>query len=129
MYLIQFNSIITPFNSIIYSNSNNELISPIVISLICLIFECGDPTYNPSHEHWFTSYFFLGGGGGVVIMTSMEFGNLVGLLSSSRRFDKVFLVNCFDRWNQWMWLVSWRRQGMLTQGPAPDHYFLHFRIH
>ena len=23
-------------------------------------------------------------------------------------------------WNQWMWLVSCRRQGMLTQGPAPD---------
>ena len=63
MYLIQFNSIITPFNSIIYSNSNNELISPIVISLICLIFECSDPTYNPSHEHWFNSYFFFGGGG------------------------------------------------------------------
>ena len=23
-------------------------------------------------------------------------------------------------WNQYMWLVSCRRQGMLTQGPAPD---------
>ena len=44
--------------------------------------------------------FFWEGGGGVDILTSMEFGNLVGLLSSSRRFDKVFLVNCFDRWNQ-----------------------------
>ena len=31
-----------------------------------------------------------------------------------------FLDDCFGRWSQWMWLVSCRRQGMLTQGPAPD---------
>ena len=31
-----------------------------------------------------------------------------------------FLVDCLGGWNQWMWLVSCRRQGMLTQGHAPD---------
>ena len=31
-----------------------------------------------------------------------------------------FLVNCFGGWDQQMWLVSCRRQGMMTQGPAPD---------
>ena len=31
-----------------------------------------------------------------------------------------FLDNCLGGWSQWMWLVSSRRQGMLTQGPIPD---------
>ena len=31
-----------------------------------------------------------------------------------------FLDDCLGRWIQWMWLVSCRRQGMLTQGPTPD---------
>ena len=30
------------------------------------------------------------------------------------------LVNFLGRWNQYMWLVSCRRQGIVTQGPAPD---------
>ena len=30
------------------------------------------------------------------------------------------MVDCLGGWNQYMWLVSCRRQGMLTQGPAPD---------
>ena len=34
-----------------------------------------------------------------------------------------FLVNCLGRWNQSMWLVSCRRQGMLTQGLTPDPKF------
>ena len=31
-----------------------------------------------------------------------------------------FLIYCFGGWSHWMWLVSCRRQGMLTQGPAPN---------
>ena len=31
-----------------------------------------------------------------------------------------FVINCLGGWNQKMWLVSCRRQEMLTQGPAPD---------
>ena len=31
-----------------------------------------------------------------------------------------FLLNCLGGWNQQMWLVSCTRQGMLTQGLAPD---------
>ena len=31
-----------------------------------------------------------------------------------------FLVDCLGGWNQWMWLVSCRRQEMLPQGPAAD---------
>ena len=34
-----------------------------------------------------------------------------------------FLVNCLGGWNQSMWLVSCRRQGMLTQGLTPDPKF------
>ena len=64
MYLIQFNSIITPFNSIIYSNSNNELISPIVISLICLILSLSvaTPLITPVMSTDLIAIFFLGGG-------------------------------------------------------------------
>ena len=36
------------------------------------------------------------------------------------RFFCFFLNNILGGQSQWMWLVSWRRQGMLTQGPAPD---------
>ena len=35
-------------------------------------------------------------------------------------FFVFFLVDGLGGWNQQMWLVSCRRQGMLTQGPAPD---------
>ena len=31
-----------------------------------------------------------------------------------------FLDDSFDGWSQSMWLVPWRRQVILTQGPAPD---------
>ena len=31
-----------------------------------------------------------------------------------------FFVDCLNGWNQWMWLVSCSRQGMLTQGSSPD---------
>ena len=34
-----------------------------------------------------------------------------------------FLVDCLSGWSQWMWLVSCRRQEMLTQGSAPDPKF------
>ena len=34
--------------------------------------------------------------------------------------DFCFVVNRLGRWSQWIWLVSCRRQGMLTQGPSPD---------
>ena len=30
------------------------------------------------------------------------------------------VLPCLGGWSQWLWLVSCRRQGMLTQGPAPD---------
>ena len=35
-------------------------------------------------------------------------------------FFVFFLVDGLGGWNQQMWLVSCRRQGMLTQGPEPD---------
>ena len=31
-----------------------------------------------------------------------------------------FLIDCLGGQNQWMWLVSFRRQGMLTQVPTQD---------
>ena len=41
----------------------------------------------------------------------------------AERYDEkssIFHIFTLKSWSQWMWLVSCRRQGMLTQGPAPD---------
>ena len=48
-------------------------------------------------------------------------GNKIRFVGSLICFHNFFLLdNCFGRWSQWMWLVSCRRQEMLTQGLTPD---------
>ena len=45
--------------------------------------------------------------------------DLLGVLSFFQIFC-FFLDDCLDRQSQWMWLMSWRWHGVLTQGHAPD---------
>ena len=51
----------------------------------------------------------------VQIMSDSNVGSWITFFGSL-----FFVVNCLDEWNPWIWQVSCRGQGMLTQGPAPD---------
>ena len=57
--------------------------------------------------------FYRGGGGGVRGWRK----NGRGLEPSKKVCD---ISSCLVGWSKWMWLVSWRRQGILTQDSVLD---------
>ena len=57
---------------------------------------------------------------GFCVRRPRQYNTICWELDLVSRLFVFFLVDCLGGWNQEIWLVSCRRQGMLTQWPAPD---------